>query len=108
MSEVFGDKPLFRLYVVERNITTPRTIQGVRDALSVLLGADGFELEVFDVVSDPRAAFEGRIKATPTLVRTYPRPEVRIIGDMGNPERFIPVLGDMGRVGGRASYSRKK
>lgn len=108
MSGEFSNKPMFRLYVVERNISTPRTIRGVRDALSVLLGGDGFELEIFDVVSNPRAAFEGRIKATPTLVRTYPRPEVRIIGDMGNPERFIPVLGDVGRSGGKDSFSRNK
>jgi len=108
MSGESSNKPMFRLYVVERNITTPRTIQGVRDALIVLLGNDGFELEIFDVVTNPRAAYEGRIKATPTLVRTHPRPEVRIIGDMGNPERFIPVLGDMGRLGSRDSFSGNK
>lgn len=95
MSKVSSDMPTFSLYVVEQNITTPRTVKGVKDALTAILGEEGFLLEIFDVISNPRSAFEGRVKATPTLVRTYPLPEVRVIGDMGDPELFIPVLGDV-------------
>jgi circadian clock protein KaiB len=103
MSELSNDKHTFRLYVVGQKLTTPRTIQGVRDALTALLGDEEFQLEIFDVITNPRSAFEGQIKATPTLVRTHPLPEVRIIGDMGKPELLAQVVGDFGRQ--RASFS---
>jgi circadian clock protein KaiB len=105
MSELANDKPRFRLYVVARKLTTPRTIQGVRDALTALMGDEEFQLEIFDVIANPRSAFEGQIKATPTLVRVHPLPEVRIIGDMGRPDVLIQAMGNAGYQGGKDYFS---
>lgn len=73
-------KPKFQLYVVQYLMTTAETIRKTRDALNQVLGEHAFELEIIDVASDPEAAYRGRIMATPTLVRSFPPPEVRIIG----------------------------
>ncbi len=95
----------YRLYVASQTLTTPRTIDSVRYALTALLGQAGYELEVIDVISNPGAALEGKVKATPTLVRLHPLPEVRIIGDMGRPDLLGQVVGDFGRLQSRTSVS---
>lgn len=105
MRECSNHKSRYRLYVAAQTLTTPRTIESVRYALTALLGEGAFELEIFDVIADPRSALEGQIKATPTLVRVHPLPEVRIVGDMGRPELLGQVVGDFGRLRSRTSFS---
>jgi circadian clock protein KaiB len=43
-----------------------------------------FELEVIDVFQQPILARDGQIVATPTLVREFPRPVRRLIGNLSN------------------------
>ena len=95
----------YTLYVAEQTLTTPRTIESVRYALTALLGEGGYELKILDVIANPGAAMAGKVKATPTLVREYPLPEVRIIGDMGRPDLLGQVVGDFGRLQSRTSFS---
>ena len=42
------------------------------------------ELEVIDVYQQPILASDGQIVATPTLVREFPRPVRRLIGNLAN------------------------
>jgi hypothetical protein len=41
---------------------------------------------------DPEAAERARILATPTLVRSAPLPELRVTGDLSDPERVLIAL----------------
>ena len=43
-----------------------------------------FELEVIDVYQQPILARDGQIVATPTLVRDFPRPVRRFIGNLAD------------------------
>jgi circadian clock protein KaiB len=43
-----------------------------------------FDLEVIDVYQQPILARDGQIVATPTLVREFPRPVRRLIGNLSN------------------------
>lgn len=43
-----------------------------------------FELEVIDVYQQPILARDGQIIATPTLVKEFPRPVRRLIGNLSN------------------------
>jgi len=45
---------------------------------------DDFELKVIDVYQQPILARDGHIVATPTLVREFPKPVRRLIGDLAN------------------------
>jgi circadian clock protein KaiB len=45
---------------------------------------DNFELEVVDVYQQPILARAGQIIATPTLVREFPKPVRRFIGNLSN------------------------
>lgn len=48
-----------------------------------------YELEVVDLLEQPRLAAGDEIVAIPTVVRLLPTPMRRIIGDLSDPERVI-------------------
>ncbi|SKB14667.1 KaiB-like protein 1 [Planktothrix sp. PCC 11201] len=51
-----------------------------------------YQIEVIDLLNDPRLAEQDHIFALPTLVRKIPRPLKQIIGDLSNPERILVGL----------------
>ena len=50
------------------------------------------ELEVIDVYQQPILARDGQIVATPTLVKEFPKPVRRLIGDLTNLSRLFVGL----------------
>ncbi len=48
-----------------------------------------YQLEVIDLLENPRLAREHQILAIPTLVRKLPEPLRKIIGDLSNKERVL-------------------
>ncbi|MCY2968438.1 MAG: circadian clock KaiB family protein [Planctomycetota bacterium] len=51
-----------------------------------------FEIEVIDLVENPRLAQDDQIVAIPTLVRKLPEPIRKIVGDLSNTERTLVGL----------------
>ena len=51
-----------------------------------------YELEIIDLLENPRLAREDQILAIPTLVRKLPTPLRKIIGDLSNRERVLVGL----------------
>ena len=51
-----------------------------------------YELEIIDMLENPRLAREDQILAIPTLVRKLPTPLRKIIGDLSNRERVLVGL----------------
>ena len=60
-----------------------------------------FELQVIDVYQQPILARDGQIVATPTLVKEFPRPVRRLIGNLSNTlGLFVGLdLGSRGKSG---------
>lgn len=54
--------------------------------------AGRYEIEVIDLVKNPRLASGDQILAIPTLVRKLPQPVKRIIGDLSNETRVLVGL----------------
>ncbi len=54
---------------------------------------DNYELEVIDVYQQPELARDNQIVATPTLVREFPRPVRRFIGNLLNTTGLFGELG---------------
>jgi len=54
--------------------------------------AGKFEIEVIDLVENPRLAKDDQIVAIPTLVRKLPPPIRKIIGDLSDTERTLVGL----------------
>jgi circadian clock protein KaiB len=81
-----------RLYIVGKTKRAEDTIKSVHD----IFNGDGMEdysLEVIDVVDDPDFAGKDRIFATPTLVKVFPEPARRIVGDLGKKDLVLHALG---------------
>ena len=54
--------------------------------------AGKFEIEVIDLIENPRLAKDDQIVAIPTLVRKLPPPIRKIIGDLSDTERTLVGL----------------
>jgi len=52
-----------------------------------------YELTVLDIIDNPQAGEDKKILATPTLIKKFPAPEKRIIGDLSLKEYIIKALG---------------
>lgn len=76
-------KHILRLYVAGATDRSYRAILRARRLCEAEL-KDNFELEVIDVYQQPILARDGQIVATPTLVREFPQPVRRLIGNLAN------------------------
>jgi circadian clock protein KaiB len=72
---------VLRLYVAGATERSRRAIVRARDLCNSEFNGN-FELEVIDVYQQPILARNGQIIATPTLVREFPRPVRRLIGNL--------------------------
>jgi circadian clock protein KaiB len=76
-------KYVLRLYVAGATDRSRRAILRARQLCATELHGN-FELKVIDVYQQPILARDGHIVATPTLVREFPKPLRRLIGDLAN------------------------
>jgi circadian clock protein KaiB len=82
---------LLRLYVAGQ---TPRSIKALDNLKKICEEnvADCYEIEVVDLLKDPKLAAGDQILALPTLVRKLPPPVKKIIGDLSDKERVLVGL----------------
>ena len=84
-------KCFLRLYVAG---ATARSRQALRRVYQLCEAEmkDNYELEVIDVYQQPELARENQIVATPTLIKEFPRPVRRFIGNLLNTTRLSDEL----------------
>ncbi len=85
------DTWLLILYVAGQ---TPRSLAALSNLKKIcethLTGH--YTIKVFDLLENPKCAEEDQIIAIPTLIRKFPEPERRLIGDLSNTERVMVGL----------------
>jgi circadian clock protein KaiB len=81
----------FKLFICDHNTSSTLAIRNAQLLMSSLDGEDK-SLEIIDVLSDPEAAEEARILATPTLIMEEPAPVRMIVGDLSDMTRVRAVL----------------
>ena len=74
-------KHILRLYVAGATDRSRHAIMRARQLCETELKGN-YELEVIDVYQQPIMARDGQIVATPTLVREFPKPVRRLIGNL--------------------------
>lgn len=74
-------KHILRLYVAGATDRSRHAIMRARQLCETELKGN-YELEVIDVYQQPILARDGQIVATPTLVREFPKPVRRLIGNL--------------------------
>ena len=87
-----ASKYILRLYVAGATDRSRQAILRARQLCATELSGR-CELEVIDVYQQPILARDGQIVATPTLVREFPRPVRRLIGNLSNTTGLFVGLG---------------
>lgn len=80
-----------RLYVTDRSPKCLRAIENLRRACEEHLPGR-YEIEVVDLLDDPRLAADDQILAVPTVVRKSPAPMRKIVGDLSDTDRLLVGL----------------
>lgn len=82
----------FRLYIA---VNTQNSAQAIANltALCRTYLPGRHEVEVVDVLREPKRALADGILMTPTLVRLAPLPVVRIVGTLSDPQPLLHALG---------------
>lgn len=80
-----------RLYVAGQ---TPKSVTAFANLKQICEEhlAGEYEIEVIDLIENPRLARDDQIVAIPTLVRKLPEPIRKIIGDLSDTERTLVGL----------------
>lgn len=86
-----------RLYVAGHTAKSAVALANLRRLCETHL-AGRYEIEVIDLLVNPKLAAGDQILAVPTLVRKLPEPMKKIIGDLSNEDRVLVGL-DVHRVG---------
>ncbi|MES2456884.1 MAG: circadian clock KaiB family protein [Bacteroidota bacterium] len=81
-----------RLFVTGTSSLSVRAINNLQDILKEYL-ADRYELEIIDAHQQPVLVRNENITAVPMLIKIYPGPKRRLIGDMSNKSRVLKGLG---------------
>ncbi len=85
------DTYILRLYVAGQ---TPRCVTAFANLKQICEEylAGKYQIEVIDLLENPKLAQGDQIFAIPTLVRKLPEPVRKIIGDLSNTERVLVGL----------------
>ncbi|AFL72356.1 circadian clock KaiB family protein [Thiocystis violascens] len=80
-----------RLYVAGQSPRSIQAFQNLKELCETHL-AGRYEIEIIDLIENPRLARGDQIVAVPTLVRKLPEPVRKIIGDLSNTDRVLVGL----------------
>ncbi|NES07134.1 MAG: circadian clock protein KaiB [Okeania sp. SIO2F4] len=82
---------VLRLFVSGKSFATQRTLQSLHQILEKSLSLP-YTLKVIDVFQHPEQAEVDLITATPTLIRVWPLPVRRIVGEFDDVETILKLL----------------
>ena len=87
-------KYVLRLYVSGSTLKSAVAIESIKRICEQHL-KNRYDLEVIDIYQQPSLAREEQIVAVPTLIKQFPAPVRRLIGDLSNVKKVLFGL-DMG------------
>jgi circadian clock protein KaiB len=83
---------VLRLFVAGHSANTEKILQNLHELLERSLGYP-YTMKVIDVLTHPEQAEIDQVSATPTLVKVWPHPIRRIVGNLDNAEKILQMLG---------------
>src|SRR5689334_6322985 len=83
-----NEKWLLRLYVAGRTPKSVTALDNLQRFCEEHVPGE-YDIEVVDLVENPRRAKDDQIIAIPTLVRKLPEPLRKIIGNLSDKERLL-------------------
>ncbi|HIK28776.1 MAG: circadian clock KaiB family protein [Oscillatoriaceae bacterium SKW80] len=92
MPELSGpDGYVLRLYVGRRTAAKERTLQRLYQLLQEALACP-YTLKVIDIFKHPDLAEADRVSVTPTLLKIWPLPVRRIVGELEDVGTILRIL----------------
>jgi circadian clock protein KaiB len=82
---------VLKLYVAGTSPRSGHAIANVRSLCEEYL-ASRYDLEVIDIYQQPGVAVSEQIIAAPTLIKKFPAPTRRMIGDLSNRDKILVGL----------------
>lgn len=82
----------FRLFVTGASPNSLRAITNIKHFCETYL-AKKYELEIIDVYQQPDIAQKEQIVALPLLIKKFPLPQRKLIGDMSDTAKIMKGLG---------------
>ncbi|MEV0603820.1 circadian clock KaiB family protein [Streptomyces sp. NPDC050315] len=82
----------FKLFIAGQTVRSQEAVANLRLLCDSRL-RNRYDLQIVDAVECPELAEEGRILATPTVIRLSPPPQRRVIGDLSDHQRAAVALG---------------
>jgi circadian clock protein KaiB len=89
------DSYFLRLFVTGASPNSIRAISNIKAICEENFAGD-YKLEIIDVYQQPSTAEAEQIIALPLLIRKFPLPERRFIGDLSDTQKVLKGLGLLG------------
>ena len=89
-------KYVLKLYTSGNTMRSIRAIRNLKRIAKEYLD-DTWSIEIVDIQENPEHAVNEKIIATPTLIRSFPPPKRRVIGDLSDTENLILLFGAQAR-----------
>lgn len=89
--ETEADDPVLRLFVSGHSALTEQILRTLQSVLETTRHRP-YTLKVIDVSKHPEQAEADQISATPTLVRVWPHPVKRLVGELNDPISILSLL----------------
>jgi circadian clock protein KaiB len=81
-------KYVLRLYVSGSTLKSALAVENIRRICEQYL-KNRYDLEVIDIYQQPNLARDEQIVAVPTLIKRFPAPRRRLIGDLSNLKKVL-------------------
>jgi len=85
------DPYIFSLYIIGASPNSSRAVGNLKVFFEKHLGKR-YKLQIIDVYQQPQIAKSVDIVALPLLIKNFPLPEKRLIGDMSNSDKMLKSL----------------
>lgn len=86
-----GERYIFQLFVTGILPNSARAIVNINEICEKYL-KDKYELEIIDIYQQPSKALTENIIAVPVLIKKFPLPEARLIGDLSDIEKVLELF----------------
>ncbi|MBD2138164.1 circadian clock protein KaiB [Anabaena sp. FACHB-1237] len=83
---------VLRLFIAGHSTSTEKILHNLHTSLERSLKYP-YTLKVIDVLTHPEQAEINQVSATPTLVKVWPHPIKRIVGNLDNVDKILQMLG---------------
>lgn len=82
---------LLKIYIIGNSARSAQTTERLKSILESHY-KDCYRLEIIDLLTEPHRAEEDKILATPTVIKEFPAPTIKLVGEISDEKRILDAL----------------